>query len=248
MSPPAEPALVVVGAGGRLGALVCGEAERAGIAVAARVGRGGSLASALASLAMPARACVVDLATAGATAAHAAACAVAGVPYVVATTGLSDDDARALDEAAHKVPVLAAANLSVSAHVVARLVGEAAVRLRAYDVEVVEVHHRNKKDAPSGTALMLAAAAREARGAGDVRRARDGVSPRAAGEIGVAAVRGGDVVGEHTVHFFGDGERIDIVHRVTDRAVFARGALAAARFVSGKPAGRYRMADVVGGA
>ena len=244
-SAPDAIAVVVVGARGRLGSLVCTEAAKdARFRVHAQLGRADVLASALKGAG---RACAIDVATAGATAAHARACADAGVPYVVATTGLTADDERALDDAAKRVAILSAANLSVSAHVAALLVREAAGRLSAYDVEIVEVHHKRKKDAPSGTALMLARAAADARaGAGALKRGRDGVSPRAAGEIGIAAVRGGDVVGEHTAYFLGDGERVEIAHRVTDRAVFARGALAAAAFLVDQRAGRYTMSDVIG--
>src|SRR5688572_5415813 len=154
---------------------------------------------------------------------------------------MSADDQRALDDAARSIPVIVAANLSVSAHVAAHIAREAAGRLPSYDAEVVEIHHNKKKDAPSGTALMLAKAVADARkqDASVFKRARDGHAPRVVGEIGVSAVRGGDVVGEHTVFLLGNGERIEIVHRITDRAVFARGAVAAALFLHGKPAGKY---------
>jgi 4-hydroxy-tetrahydrodipicolinate reductase len=232
--------LVVVGARGRLGSLVVAEAEKrpADFKIKAKLGRGDALDFAGASA-------VIDVSNASATASIALACAKAGVPLVVGTTGLVQAAVAALDDAARSIAVLHAANFSVSAHVAAKLVGEAATRLRAYDVEVVEAHHRLKKDAPSGTALMLANAARDARQSGELKRGRDGASPRVAGEIGVSAIRGGDVVGEHTVYFLGDGERIEIVHRVTDRAVFARGALAAAAYLVGKKPGRYAMADVI---
>jgi len=238
--------LVVVGALGRLGSLVVAEAgKRANdFKVHAKIGRTDSLENALRDLK---KAVVVDVSTAAIAAANARACAKANAAYVIGTTGLDDDAKRALDDASRSIAVLHAANFSVSAHVAAKLVADAAARLRTYDVEVVEAHHRMKKDAPSGTALMLANAAIEARKAGAIKRARDGMSPRVDGEVGVSAIRGGDVVGEHTTYFLGDGERIEIVHRITDRAVFARGALEAARFLVDKPAGRYQMRDVVGG-
>ena len=236
--------VVVVGAAGRLGSLVCIEAARdARFHVKAKVGRNESLASMLAGAAV-----VVDVATAGSTAVRAAACVAAGVPLVVATTGMSADDDRALADAARTIPVLVAANLSVSAHLAAALVEDASARWPGADVEVIEVHHNKKKDAPSGTALMFARAAAAGRNvdpAASIKRGRDGASLRVPGEIGVVAVRGGDVVGEHSVFFLGDGERIEIVHRVSDRVVFARGALAAAAFLVGKPAGRYSMGDVL---
>jgi 4-hydroxy-tetrahydrodipicolinate reductase len=235
--------IAVLGARGRLGSLVMREGAQRELALVA-VARGDDVAGALAGCA-----CVIDVTTAGSTQAHARACAAAGASLVVATTGLSAEDERALDDAARTVAVLVAANLSVSAHVAAQAVGAVARKLPDVDVEVVEAHHKHKKDAPSGTALMLARAAATARGQGDeaFRRARDGHAPRAQGEIGIAAVRGGDVVGEHTVLFLGEGERIEIVHRVTDRAIFARGALVAAGWLVGRAPGRYRMSDVVGG-
>lgn len=230
--------IVVLGAKGRLGALTVEAAKQRGHD-ARPVGRGDALDLAGASA-------VVDVCTAGSTVAHAKACVEAKVPLVVGTTGMSADDQRALDDAARSIPVIVAANLSVSAHVAAHIAREAAGRLPSYDAEVVEIHHNKKKDAPSGTALMLAKAVADARkqDASVFKRARDGHAPRAPGEIGVSAVRGGDVVGEHTVFLLGNGERIEIVHRITDRAVFARGAVAAALFLQGKSAGKYTMADV----
>lgn len=245
--------LIVLGARGRLGSLVLAEAsKRSGdCAVLAALGRGDSLAPALApALSRQGAFAVIDVTTAGGTVAHARACVERKVPLVVATTGMSPDDERALQEAASAIPVLVAANLSLSAHIAAQLVQQAARGLPAFDVEVVEVHHKRKQDAPSGTALMLARAAALGRlqdlaAPGVLRRGRDGRSPRLQGEIGVSAVRGGDVVGEHTVLLLGDGERLEIIHRITDRAVFARGAIAAALFLAGQAPGRYTMADVL---
>ena len=231
--------LAVIGAGGRLGKLVVAEAARATFDVVA-IGRHDDLATLL-----PGVAAVVDVATPGGTARHAAVCAAAGVPLVVATTGLVGDDHRALDDAAAAIPVLVAANLSPGAHLVALLSAMAAKAMPDADVEIVEVHHRNKKDAPSGTALMLAQAVEHTRGGARVVAAREGHAPRAPGDIGVLAVRGGDVVGEHTVCFFVDGERVEIAHKVSDRAIFATGAVRAARFLVGKAPGRYRMTDVL---
>lgn len=229
--------LVVLGAKGRLGSLTIEAAKERGHEARA-IARGDALDLKGASA-------VVDVCTAGSTIAHARACMDAKVPLVVGTTGMSADDQRALDDAAKVIPVIVAANLSVSAHVAAHVVRETARRLGSYDAEVVEIHHNKKKDAPSGTALMLARAVAEGRTQdANIKRARDGQAPRALGEIGVSAVRGGDVVGEHTVFFLGSGERIEIVHRITDRAVFARGAVAAALFLQGKSAGKYTMADV----
>jgi 4-hydroxy-tetrahydrodipicolinate reductase len=235
--------LVVIGGRGRLGALIVDAATAAGRAVVV-VGRGDDVFGAVRGAAA-----VVDVATAGATGVHVDAAAAAGVPVVVATTGLKDVDHAAIAAAATRVPILVAANLSPGAHLVALLAQTAATVLGEADVEIVEVHHNKKKDAPSGTALMLADAVKDARTARGQRahivRSRDGDAPRVAGDIGVVAVRGGDVVGEHTVSLFGDGERVELVHKVSSRAIFARGALWAADFLVGKAPGRYQMTDVL---
>ena len=193
---------------------------------------------------------VIDVATAGATARHASLCAEAGAAYVCATTGLSSSDQAALSAASTSTAVLVAANLSPGAHLVGMFAEQAARILGDGDVEIVEVHHRHKKDAPSGTALMLAecvAAGRAAAGqeAGRQVHARDGHAPRQPGDIGVVAVRGGDVVGEHTVSFYGDGERVELVHKVSDRRIFARGAVLAARFLATASSGQHSMRDVL---
>src|SRR5262249_18352988 len=154
-----------------------------------------------------------------------------------------------LDEAARVVPVLWAPNTSVGVQVLAELVTQAAHKLGlAFDVEIVEAHHRAKVDAPSGTADRLRRAVAEARqGLRPVPGGGGNGGPRRADEIGVLALRGGDVIGDHTVHFLGPGERLELTHRATNRDLFARGALQAARFVTGKPPGRYAMADVLRG-
>ena len=235
--------LVVIGARGRLGSLVCAAARAAGLDVQ-EVGRADDLAEVLSSCGVGAVA--VDVALPGQVDARVAACAKAGVPVVVATTGLSAAELAALDEAAAAIPVLQAANLSPGAHLAALLSTMAARAMPDADVEVVEVHHRKKKDAPSGTALMLVRAVEEGRGpAPRIVKARDGDAPRQPGDIGVVAVRGGDVVGEHTVTFFVDGERVEVVHKVGDRGIFARGALLAARFLVGRGPGRVTMQDVL---
>jgi len=252
--------VVVIGARGRLGRLVLDEVQaRTGVVLVGAVNRSGlfsnggsvvvdrDLATVLARCRRPTGGLVViDVATAGATAAHAAACAAAGVPYVCATTGLGDADQTAIAAAAAAIPVLVAANLSPGAHLVALLATQAARAMAEADAEIVEVHHRKKKDAPSGTALMLADAVAAGR-AGQQRRvlAREGEALRQPGDIGVVAVRGGDVVGEHTITFFVDGERVELAHKVSDRRIFARGALDAAAFLVGRQAGRYEMRDVL---
>ncbi len=170
------------------------------------------------------------------------------VAIVSGTTGLGSAEHAALQEAARTVPVLWAANMSIGIELLAQLARTAARALgEEFDIEIVETHHRDKVDAPSGTALRLADAVREVRAEGKPRFGREGAAgPRPRQEIGVLAVRGGDVVGDHTIHFLGRGERIELTHRATQRDLLARGALFAARWLVDKPAGRYTMADVVG--
>ena len=171
----------------------------------------------------------------------------AKIAVVSGTTRLDATCERLLDEAARVVPVLWAPNTSVGVQVLAELVTLAAQKLGpSFDVEIVETHHRAKVDAPSGTAERLRKAVEKARDYLSAVYGREGnAGPRKADEIGVLAVRGGDVIGDHTVHFLGQGERIELTHRATSRDLFARGALRAARFVAGKPPGRYAMVDVI---
>jgi len=186
---------------------------------------------------------------------HVAACAKAGVAAVVGTTGLSEADRRALADAARAVPIVFAPNMSVGVTVLTKLVDIAAQHLgEGYDVEILEMHHRHKIDAPSGTALGLGeavAAALHRNLESDAVYARHGVTgERKAKTIGFAALRGGDVVGDHTVIFAGPGERIELTHRASSRMTFAQGALRAVRFVAAKraqgAAGLYDMQDVLG--
>ena len=171
----------------------------------------------------------------------------ARVGVVSGTTRLDATCERLLDEAARVVPVLWAPNTSVGVQVLAELVTLAAQKLGlGFDVEIVETHHRAKVDAPSGTAERLRKAVEESRDYLGAVYGREGnAGPRKAEEIGVLAVRGGDVIGDHTDHFLGQGERLELTHRATSRELFARGALRAARFVAGQPAGRYTMVDVI---
>lgn len=177
---------------------------------------------------------------------------LAGRALVVGTTGLHDDALAALDVAARGGPVLVAANFSIGVNVLLELARRAARVLGpdAFDVEIVESHHRHKADSPSGTALALGRAVAQARGVdlGDVRRdGRSGTSgERPIGEIGFHALRGGEVVGDHAVRFIGAHERIDLGHVAADRALFAEGALRAARWIVGKAPGTYQMSDVLG--
>ena len=177
--------------------------------------------------------------------------AAQGLAYVIGTTGLTPDEQARVDACSAKIPVVQAANYSLGVNLLLALVRQAAAVLGPqYDVEVVEMHHRHKKDAPSGTALMLAHAAAEGRGVklDDVAcYGRKGlVGERPAGEIALHALRGGSVVGDHTVMFAGDVERVEITHRAQSREAFAAGALRAALWAVGRKPGKYDMCDVLG--
>jgi 4-hydroxy-tetrahydrodipicolinate reductase len=192
---------------------------------------------------------VIDFSVAGAVTPLFASAAKKGVAIVSGTTSLDSAAMAALERAASSVPVLWAPNMSLGVEVLSDLVTRAVRRLGpTFDTEIMEIHHRKKVDAPSGTARRLAEAVRAARGELKERHERAGdVGPRPDDELGVLALRGGDVVGDHTVFLLGNGERIELTHRATNRDLFAQGALRAARFVVGKPAGRYSLSDVLGG-
>jgi 4-hydroxy-tetrahydrodipicolinate reductase len=170
-------------------------------------------------------------------------------PVVIGTTGLSEEQLARVEEAAKSVPIVLAPNMSVGVSLLKEVVRELSGKLgTGYDVEIVEAHHRNKVDAPSGTALLLARAAAEGRGRNLDEVAvfgREGRAPREEGEIGIHALRGGAVVGEHRVVFYSDGEEIEIAHRALSRRTFAAGALRAARFAAGAEPGLYSMRDVL---
>lgn len=193
---------------------------------------------------------VIDFTVPDATTVHAELAAQAGAAVIIGTTGLSDDHMAVLGRAARHVPVVVAPNMSVGINILLELVEQVARRLdESYDIEIVEMHHRHKVDAPSGTALGLGRAAAAGRGvdlgkAGRLsREGHTGARPR--GEIGFATLRGGDVVGEHTVVFAADGERIEITHKASSRQVFAAGAVRAALWSRGKGPGLYSMKDVL---
>jgi len=173
----------------------------------------------------------------------------AGVPLLIGTTGLIDEHDALIAEAAKSIPILKAPNTSVGVALLADLTERAARILgpEEWDIEIVEAHHNKKADAPSDTALHLGASADKGRGGGsEVERGRDGTGlKRQQGAIGYSAIRGGTVAGDHDVMFLGPDERIILSHRAESRAIFARGALAAAKFLRGKPAGLYSMRDVI---
>jgi len=262
--------VVVTGAAGRMGTQIVRLVQGAeGLALHGAVERAGSPAlgqdaATLAALppadvkvvddlpkALPGADVVIDFTSHEASARHAELCAEQGVALVIGSTGFTPEARARVAAAARKIPVLLSPNMSVGVNVVFELVRQAARILGAdYDVEIVEIHHKKKRDAPSGTAVRLGEVAAEALGrdpADALAYSRHGIiGERPPTQIGVQTLRGGDVVGEHTVFFCGEGERVEITHRATSREQFARGAIRAAQWLPRKPAGMYDMADVLG--
>lgn len=191
---------------------------------------------------------VIDFSTAKAVAPLAAAAAKHGVALVSGTTNLGEAEMTALRQAAKSVPILWAPNMSRGVQVLAEVVTHAVKRLGLdFDVELVEVHHRRKIDAPSGTAKRLAKAVHEARpGLHEVYGREGEPGARPSDEMAVIALRGGDVIGDHTVHLLGPGERLELTHRATSRDVFAAGAIAAARYLQAQKPGLYELSDMLG--
>lgn len=195
---------------------------------------------------------VIDFTGAKATIANLAAYEKAGLPVVIGSTGLDEAGKKAVEALAQKVPVMLSPNMSIGVNAALKLIETAAKTLTGYDIEISETHHRMKKDAPSGTAIAMGEAA--AKGARvdfgkEAVYARHGlVGERKDGEIGIQALRGGDVVGDHTVFFFGNGERIEITHRAHTRETFASGAIRAAKWMkmNARPGRIYNMFDVLG--
>ena len=194
---------------------------------------------------------VLDFTSPASTLAFAALAAQARIVHVIGTTGLSEADLAKIEAAARHATIVKAGNMSLGVNLLTVLTERVAEALGPeFDIEILEMHHRHKRDAPSGTALMLGEAAARGR---DVSlkdksvRTRDGeIGPRREGDIGFATLRGGDVVGEHRVIFAGPGERIELAHIASDREIFARGAVRAALWARGKPPGLYSMRDVLG--
>ena len=251
----------VLGAGGRMGQAIiaavaanprltlAGAVERAGhSAVGTPLGHGLTVGTNPSALAV-ASDVLVDFTTPAALATNLDAACHGHAAIVVGTTGLEPAHHAAIERIARDLAVLQTANTSVGVTVLLGLVAAAAARLRDWDVEILDLHHRDKRDAPSGTAFALGEAAAVARGttlAAVRSHLRDGVGPvRAEGSIGFAALRGGSAAGDHMVVLAGDGERIELVHRAESRDIFAAGAVRAAAWLAGKPPGRYTMADVV---
>lgn len=194
---------------------------------------------------------ILDFSTPAASIEFAALAAQARIALVTGTTGLSADDLARIAAAARHAPIVRSGNMSLGVNLLAALARRAAKALGAdFDIEILEMHHRMKVDAPSGTALLLSEAVAEGRGVDLAARTappRHGhTGARRSGDIGFASLRGGSVAGDHSVIFAGDGERIELTHRADDRAVFARGAVKAALWAHGRKAGLYSMADVLG--
>ncbi len=270
MSAPTPVRIAVLGADGRMGraltraikaagpeAVLTAACERAGAAaIGADAGTRAGIEAAGVTIeaALPGKGAAdvwIDFTSASATEAVTVAATAAGAALVIGTTGLGTHARAAIDFAALKVPVVFSANYSVGINVLLQLCADATRALGpAYDLEIVEAHHRAKHDAPSGTALMLAEALAGASGrklASAARYARHGdVGPRTPSEIGIQAIRGGDVVGDHTVFFLGSGDRLELTHRATTRDTFAVGAVRAALWVAGRAPGLYDMRAVLG--
>jgi 4-hydroxy-tetrahydrodipicolinate reductase len=254
---------VVAGAAGRMGSrildalreekdfAVTGAFERSGSEHVGREASGVEISPGIDQALAKGADVVIDFTAPAASLHHAAVCADRSVALVIGTTGFTEEQKKALRAASRFIPLLLAPNMSAGVNVLFRLVADAARALGpAYEVEIVEMHHRMKRDAPSGTALRLAEVAAGALGlhAKDpfVYERHGDVGARKGGTIGLSAVRGGDVVGEHTVHFLADGERLELTHRATSRDNFARGAVRAARWLAGREPGFYDMQDVLG--
>jgi 4-hydroxy-tetrahydrodipicolinate reductase len=262
--------LIVAGAGGRMGRTLiqaiaaspgvrlAGAVEAAGDAAIGRdsgelAGLGKNDVSVVSELAplITAADGLIDFTTPKATVAFAPLIAGKGLVHVIGTTGLSAADEAAIAAAAARAIVVKSGNMSLGVNLLAALVKRVAKTLDAdFDIEILEMHHNRKVDAPSGTALMLGRAAAQGRGLDLTQHSvasREGVTgARRAGDIGFASLRGGSVVGDHSVIFAGLSERIELVHRAEDRMIFARGALKAALWGRGRPPGLYSMADVLG--
>jgi 4-hydroxy-tetrahydrodipicolinate reductase len=236
----------IIGSEGRMGHALAEAIAAAGETVAGGIDKGGDVEALAAS-----SDALVDFSHPAALEANLDAAVAAGVPILVGTTGLEERHLWLCDHAAQQIPVLQTGNTSLGVNMLVHLVREAALRLDAdWDIEIVEMHHRRKIDAPSGTALMLGAAAAEAR---EIRldeaseRGRDGITgARVRGAIGFASLRGGTVAGDHSAIFAGEDERIVLSHIAENRSIFARGAVRGATWLIGQQPGRYTMAQVLG--
>ncbi|ATP21504.1 4-hydroxy-tetrahydrodipicolinate reductase [Sphingobium yanoikuyae] len=248
----------IFGAAGRMGRAIAQAAAEAGLTVAGGTDRDGSgeLAPGVAITSNPLALAqtadvLIDFSVPAALSANLDACIAANKPILIGTTGLEAEHHALIDQAAARIPVLQTGNTSLGVNLLAALVEKAAASLGDdWDIEIVEMHHRHKVDAPSGTALLLGEAAAKGRGialADHSERGRDGITgARAKGAIGFAALRGGSVAGDHQVILATEGERIELGHRAENRSIFARGAIKGASWLAGQPVGRYDMKGVLG--
>lgn len=239
-------AIGIIGSAGRMGRALVDAIGEAGHEVAGGIDKGGDVAG----LADASEA-LVDFSSPAALKDNLHAAIGAGIPILVGTTGLTDEQHIAIDHAAQAIPVLQTGNTSLGITLLAHLVGEAASRLGPeWDIEVLEMHHRMKVDAPSGTALLLGETAAKGRGihlAANMESGRDGhTGKRTEGAIGFASLRGGTVAGEHAVILAGENERLVLSHIAENRSIFANGAVRGAVWLIGQRPGRYGMRDVLG--
>ena len=243
--------LIVAGAGGRMGRTLVRTIDATpGLVLAGLPANGIMLSADLWELAKNADG-VIDFTVPAATIANVAIAAQRGIIHVIGTTGLSDSDDAVIKSVASRAIVVKAGNMSLGVNLLVAVTRRVAEALdEDFDIEIVEMHHKDKVDSPSGTALRLGAAAAQGRGinlAEHSARARDGLTgPRRRGDIGFASLRGGSVVGDHRVILAGPGERIELAHLAGDRSIFARGAVKALLWGRGKPPGLYSMSDVLG--
>jgi 4-hydroxy-tetrahydrodipicolinate reductase len=233
--------IALVGAAGRMGRAIGAAAAAENAEIIAKLEVGESVVIHNADV-------LIDFSSALAAEAICAAAMKARIPMVIGTTGHSAEQRRAIESAARKIPVVFASNFSIGVNALFSLAEQAAKILgESFDLEIIESHHRMKKDAPSGTATTLAEILSKMRATKKIRHGREGMlGDRDKSEIGIHSIRGGDIVGDHTVIFAGDGERLELTHRASSRETFARGALRAARWIIGKPAALYSMRDVLG--
>lgn len=241
--------IAIMGAAGRMGRMLCALAEGTDLEVVSKVDVAEGFDKTWADDVEG----VIDFSYHTAIPVAVEKAASKGLAYVIGTTGLTADEQKAVDAAAKKIPVVQSGNYSLGVNLLLELVKKAAQVLGPeYDIEVTEMHHKHKKDAPSGTALMLARAAAQGRGTRDEGRdsfvyGREGeIGERPVGEIAIHALRGGSVVGDHTVMFAGDVERVELTHKAQGREAFAAGALKALRWAKGRKPGLYNMRDVLG--
>ena len=241
--------MAIVGAAGRMGRMLVKMVEEKSVAPELEIGWKIDIAEGFDKAWGEDCEGVVDFSFHAAVPELAEKAAAAGIPYVIGTTGLTADEQARIDECAKKIPVVQSGNYSLGVNLLLGLVEQAAKVLGAgYDIEVVEMHHKHKKDAPSGTALMLAKAAKAGRGGGEFVFGRHGeTGERKAEEIAIHALRGGSVVGDHTVMFAGDVERIELVHKAQSREAFAAGALRALVWAKGRAPKIWTMKDILFG-